>query len=85
MPISDKTEFGQFTIAHPFAYSVTRDDFAQHIEENNLHCFVEEDPSNESEKPLRNFVRHVLVAELNNRKDVCLRSIVRDKWGWSGK
>ena len=77
-PISEFTQFDKFSIYHPFLLT-TKQDFIDYANENDLMKYVVEDPTNKDTKYKRNWIRNVIVPELNER-DMGLQTIVRKKF-----
>lgn len=78
-PISWNTMFiDSHTLWHPFLYTPKRD-LIHYANENNLMQYVVEDPSNKDNSPKRNWIRNVIVPELDGRS-MGIETIVRKKF-----
>jgi len=78
-PIPWNTYFmGNFTIYHPFLQTPKRD-FINYAKENDLMKYVVEDPTNNNNQPKRNWVRNVIIPEINNR-NMGIETVVRKKF-----
>lgn len=78
-PIPWNTYFlGNFTINHPFLQTPKRD-FIAYAKENDLMKYVVEDPTNNDNGPKRNWVRNVIIPEINDR-NLGIETVVRKKF-----
>lgn len=77
VPISEKTEFENFSIFHPFLIN-TKDEMTEYVDNNKLSDFVVVDPSNDDTKFRRNWIRKTILPEIYSR--VNLRTVVRKKF-----
>lgn len=78
-PIPWTTSFKKgFKVFHPFL-STRKKDFIDYADKHNLWDFVVEDPTNKETKQRRNWIRNVIVPELNNQK-LGLEKVVRKKF-----
>jgi tRNA(Ile)-lysidine synthetase-like protein len=66
MPIPWHTYFGEFCIFHPFL-GTTKRDFIEYAEKNKLKQYVVEDPTNKETSQKRNWIRNVIVPEVEAR------------------
>ena len=78
IPIPWVTDFDSFIIYHPFLESL-KSDFESYAKENNLNQYVVEDPTNYTTKQTRNWVRNIIVPELQGR-DMGIETVVRKKF-----
>ena len=77
-PIKEYSKFEGFSIYHPFI-TTNKQDFINHVKENGLEQYVVEDPTNTITKFKRNWIRNIIVPELNERK-MGIDTIVRKKF-----
>jgi tRNA(Ile)-lysidine synthetase-like protein len=77
-PISEFTQFEGFSIYHPFLLT-SKSNFWDYTYENNLRDYVVHDPTNADIKHKRNWVRNIIVPELNVRS-LGIHSIVKKKF-----
>jgi tRNA(Ile)-lysidine synthase len=77
-PIQEFSKFNGFSIYHPFL-KTTKQDFIDYANENDLMKYVVEDPTNKDTKYKRNWIRNVIVPEINQR-DLGLEKIVLKKF-----
>lgn len=82
-PIKEFSQFDKFSIYHPFLLT-TKEYFIGYAIENDLMKYVVEDPTNKDTKYKRNWIRNIIVPELNER-DLGLQTIVRKKFYSYGK
>jgi tRNA(Ile)-lysidine synthase len=66
-PIQEFSQFDGFSIYHPFL-NTTKQDFIDYAEENDLMKYVVTDPTNTDTKYKRNWIRNVIVPEINERQ-----------------
>ncbi len=78
LPIPWMSEFDNFSIYHPFLQT-SKDDFINYANENDLMKYVVEDPTNKDTGPKRNWVRNVIIPEINVR-NMGIETIVRKKF-----
>lgn len=77
-PIKEFSQFDGFSIYHPFL-KTTKEDFLLYCIENDLMKYVVEDPTNKEVSQKRNWIRNVIVPELDKR-DLGLQTVVRKKF-----
>jgi tRNA(Ile)-lysidine synthase len=77
-PIQEFTQFNGFSIYHPFI-KTTKQDFIDYAEENDLMKYVVTDPTNTDTKFKRNWIRNVIIPEINQR-DLGLEKVVLKKF-----
>lgn len=77
-PIAELTQFYDFAIFHPFV-TTTKMDMAAYVDECDLQQYIVEDPSNAICKYRRNWIRNVIIPELNKR-DVGIETVVKRKF-----
>jgi len=77
-PIQEFSQFNGFSIYHPFL-KTTKQDFIDYANENDLMKYVVEDPTNKDTKYKRNWIRNVIVPEINQR-ELGLEKIVLKKF-----
>lgn len=70
MPIQWETFSGKgFNIYHPFLRT-SKKDFIEYVKEKNLKQWVVEDPTNLDNTNTRNWIRNVILPEMNKRTNV---------------
>lgn len=77
-PIAEHTQFYDFAIYHPFI-TTTKKDMAAYVDKHDLSQYIVEDPSNANSKYRRNWIRNVIIPELDNR-DVGIETVVKRKF-----
>lgn len=77
-PIAELTQFYDFAIYHPFV-TTTKKDMAAYVDKNDLSQYIVEDPSNAKSKYRRNWIRNVIIPELDSR-DVGIETVVKRKF-----
>lgn len=77
-PIKEFTQFDNFSIYHPFLRT-TKQDFINYALENDLLKYVIEDPTNKEVSQKRNWIRNVIVTELEER-NLGIETVVRKKF-----
>ena len=65
-PIKEFTQFTEFSIYHPFL-KTSKQDFIDYIDQNDLGKYVVEDPTNNDNTQLRNWIRNIILPEINTR------------------
>ena len=76
-PIKEFSQFEGFSIYHPFL-KTTKQDFIDYVNDNDLMKYVVEDPTNNNTEYMRNWMRNVIIPEINSRHT--LETIVRKKF-----
>lgn len=77
-PIQEFTQFNGFSIYHPFL-TTTKEDFIRYAIKNDLMKYVVEDPTNKEVTQKRNWIRNVIVPELD-AWEMGLQTIVKKKF-----
>lgn len=77
-PIAEVTQFYDFAIYHPFLIS-TKAAMSEYVVKENLETYIVEDPSNSKSKYRRNWIRNVIIPELDSR-DIGIETVVRRKF-----
>lgn len=77
-PIAEHTQFYDFGIYHPFL-TTTKQDMVDYITQKNLEQYIVEDPSNKNTKYRRNWIRNVIIPELDKR-EVGIETVVKRKF-----
>jgi tRNA(Ile)-lysidine synthetase-like protein len=77
-PIQEFTQFEDFAIYHPFL-TTTKNDFINYVIQNDLMKYVVEDPTNNHNDATRNWIRNVIVPEIEGR-NIGLEKVVRKKF-----
>ena len=77
-PIQEFTQFNGFSIYHPFLTTI-KGDFIKYAIENDLVKYVVEDPTNKEVTQKRNWIRNVIVPELD-AWEMGLQTIVKKKF-----
>jgi tRNA(Ile)-lysidine synthetase-like protein len=77
-PIQEFSQFDGFSIYHPFLLT-SKSNLWDYVYENNLNKYVVQDPTNHDIKHKRNWVRQIIVPEINVRS-MGIHSIVRRKF-----
>lgn len=77
-PIQEVTSFQSHTIYHPFL-TTTKDEMVEYVQRKELSEYIVEDPTNKDIKYRRNWVRNVIVPELDKR-NVGIETIVKKKF-----
>lgn len=77
-PITEVTSFPSHKIYHPFL-TTTKADMVLYVEQKELSQYIVEDPTNKDIKYRRNWVRNVIVPELDKR-NVGIETVVRKKF-----
>lgn len=77
-PISEFSQFNGFSIYHPFI-KTTKQDFIDYIVKNDLLKYVVIDPTNTDTKYKRNWIRNVIIPEINSR-ELGLETVVLKKF-----
>jgi tRNA(Ile)-lysidine synthase len=78
MPIKWRTDFGKHKVSHPFL-NTTKKSIENYIDEEHLCRYVVSDPSNNNNKYKRNWIRNVIIPEIELRS-MGLEKIVRKKF-----
>jgi tRNA(Ile)-lysidine synthase len=77
-PISEFSQFNGFSIYHPFI-KTTKQDFIDYVVKNDLLKYVVIDPTNTDTKYKRNWIRNVIIPEINSR-ELGLETVVLKKF-----
>jgi tRNA(Ile)-lysidine synthase len=78
IPINWVTHFPNFTIYHPFL-TTSKDSLINYVNDHDLNEFVVEDPTNNSLKFRRNWLRHSIIPSLESM-NIGLEKVVRKKF-----
>ena len=77
-PIKEFSQFDGFSIYHPFL-GTTKQEFINYAKANDLMKYVVEDPTNKEVSQKRNWLRNVIIPELNER-ELGIETVVRKKF-----
>jgi tRNA(Ile)-lysidine synthase len=77
-PINEFTQFNGFSIYHPFL-KTTKQDFMDYAKEHGLGKYIVNDDSNSDTKYKRNWIRHKIIPEINDR-NLGLETVVLKKF-----
>lgn len=77
VPMSERTDFGNFEILHPFLLT-TKEDMLKYIRQNGADRFVVEDPTNKKNCYRRNSIRNQIIPLINQWTN--LETIVKHKF-----
>ena len=78
MPIQPVSKFENFEVLHPFL-TATKKDFIRYVADNKLDKYVVTDPTNTETTQKRNWIRNIIIPELESRK-MGIQTVVRKKY-----